>query len=84
MVPYTPDEALSLFIETELTNSQYTKIRMQAKHRIAGIYPRYHKLRDVKEECYPHKEAIVIYDSAAEIKLQVLLDHRVSPKLEPQ
>jgi hypothetical protein len=31
VVPYTPEEALSLFIEAHLTKSQYTKIRSQAK-----------------------------------------------------
>jgi hypothetical protein len=77
MVPYIPDEAFSLFIETKLTNSQYMEIRRQAKKE-RTFYPNYHKLTAAKEECYHHKEAIVISDSVAEVKLQALLDHTLS------
>jgi hypothetical protein len=41
-------------------------------------------LRAAKEECYPHKEAVVISDSVTEVKLQALLDHTVSRLLKAQ
>jgi hypothetical protein len=41
-------------------------------------------LRAAKEECYPHKDAIVISDSVAEVKLQALLDHTLSLLLKAQ
>jgi hypothetical protein len=50
----------------------------------ADIYPNYQKLRAVKEECYPHNEAIVNSDSVAEVKLQALLDHTFSQLLKAQ
>jgi hypothetical protein len=39
VVPYTSEEALSLFIEAHLTKSQYTKIQSQAKMKNCNIYP---------------------------------------------
>jgi hypothetical protein len=41
-------------------------------------------LRAVKEEFYPHKEAIVISDSFAEVKLEALLNDTLSSPLKAQ
>lgn len=47
--PYSPDEALALFIDTRLTKSQYIKIRVQAKSRNANIYPSYQHIVAAKK-----------------------------------
>jgi hypothetical protein len=54
----------------------------KSERRGKKIDPNYHKLRAAKEECYLHKDATVISDSVAEVKLQVLLDHTVSRLLK--
>jgi hypothetical protein len=52
--------------------------------QIFEIYPNYHKLTAAKEECYSHKEAIVVSDSVTEVKLPALLDHTFSRLLKAQ
>ena len=81
---YTPEEALSLFIETKLTKSQYMKIKTQARLKGANIYPNYQKLKAAKEQCYPQKEFIFISESVAEVKLQALLDRTASRLVQAQ
>lgn len=84
VVPYTPDEALSLFVETKMTKSQYLKIRLGAKSRRVNIYPNYHKLRVAKEHCYPKAGSIIVTESSMEVELQALLDHTVSRIIKTQ
>jgi len=49
LVPYTPEEVLSLFTEAHWTKSQYTKIRSTAKMQNCNIYPSYHVIKAAKE-----------------------------------
>lgn len=58
MVPYSAEEALSLFIETKMTKNQYQKIRSGAVAKGANIYPSYHKLRAAKKKCYPKQGSV--------------------------
>jgi len=48
-VLFTPEEALSLFIEAYLTKSQYINIRIQTKMTNCNIYPSYHVIKAAKE-----------------------------------
>lgn len=73
MRPYTPPEALALFINAKLTVAQYKEIKKGAKLRNCDIYPAYDKLLQAKKECYP--ENIKISETSAEVPLQSLLDH---------
>jgi hypothetical protein len=78
VVPYTPDEALSLFIEAHLTKSQQTKIRSEAKIKNCKIYLSYRVIKAAKEERYPLKDKILIQESLVEVDLQALLDKTAS------
>ena len=42
---FTADEALSLFIDTDMTKQSYQKVRSAAKGKKADIYPPYNKIR---------------------------------------
>jgi hypothetical protein len=49
LVPYTPEEALSLFTEAHLTKSQYKKFRSKAKMQNCNIYRSYHVIKAAKD-----------------------------------
>ncbi|EFN75541.1 hypothetical protein EAI_03569, partial [Harpegnathos saltator] len=51
--PYSADEALAMIVTNKLTKHQYLNIRLGAKVRGVNLYPSYHKIREVKIECYP-------------------------------
>lgn len=48
-VPYTPEQALALFIECGLNKDSYNILRKGAKTRNADIYPSYQKLTEAKK-----------------------------------
>lgn len=75
IVPYTPDEALALLVDANLSVHQYELIQKQAKKRNANIYPSYPQVANAKGRCYPDKETISIVDTSVNIQLQSLLDH---------
>lgn len=70
---YTPDEALSLLLETDMTKQSYQTIRTMAKHKNVEIYPSYNEVREAKKKCYPGN--ITIKEDSAKVPLQNLLDH---------
>lgn len=67
----TPTQALSLFVEANLSKSQYEMIRNANKK----IYPCYSIIQKAKMECYPDKESINVTETCAEINIKALLDH---------
>lgn len=69
----SPDEALSLIVETKFTTSQYKRIRENGISHNSPIYPSYDKILDAKKNCYP--KDITITETRAEVKLQSLLNH---------
>jgi len=52
LVPYTPEEALSLSIEAHLIKNQYIKFRSQAHMKNCKLYQSYHVIHVAKEECF--------------------------------
>ncbi|KAJ8926159.1 hypothetical protein NQ314_021502 [Rhamnusium bicolor] len=66
-------EALSIFIDAALTREQYNKIRRKDLSR----FPSYKKFQLAKKECYPKKEAIIVIEMSAEVKVQELLNHTI-------
>jgi len=48
LVPYTPEEALSLSIEAHPTKNQYIIFRSQAQMKNCNIYPSYHVIHVAK------------------------------------
>lgn len=77
IIPYSPDEALALICDGNLSVVQYKKLRKGAKARNVDLYPSYHKVVDAKIKCYPDKQSISITETNMEIKLQALLNHTV-------
>ncbi|CAH2101264.1 unnamed protein product [Euphydryas editha] len=75
----TPEDALMLYTEADLTTSQYQMIHQANK----DIYPCYSYLQKAKLDCYLSKN---VSESIAGVKLQDLLDHttlRLCKYLEP-
>ena len=71
---FTADEALSLFIDTDMTKQSYQKVRSAAKGKKADIYPPYNKIREANKQCYPNNN-ISVKEDFASVPLQYLLDH---------
>lgn len=79
---YSPEEALALIINTNLTKEHYINIQRGAKTRGANIYPAYNTISEVKKKCYPNN--ISISESEAAIPLQDLLDLTIRRLFEVQ
>ena len=75
-VPFSPEEALALYVDVGHTKHTYQRTRLSAKERNADIYPNYHRLQKAKIMCYP--DGLKVTDYSAEITLQNLVDHTVS------
>lgn len=65
---HTPEDALLIFIEAELTMSQYEVIYQANK----DVYPCYSYIQRAKQDCYSPKS---VSEIVAEVKLQDLVDH---------
>ncbi|KAK9688610.1 hypothetical protein QE152_g35188 [Popillia japonica] len=72
--PLTPLQALTMFVEADLTRRQYEIIRNTNK----TFYPPYYLLLEAKQKCYPPKECLRVTDTCAESCLQSLIDNTVT------
>jgi hypothetical protein len=79
-IELSPEEALSMFVEAELTKHQYNIIRKKDKKR----FPSYKKIQLAKKKFYPKRKYISITGSTIDIKLQGLLDHTVLRLMQTQ
>ncbi|KAJ8931812.1 hypothetical protein NQ314_015208 [Rhamnusium bicolor] len=61
-------EALSMFIDAAFTREQYNKIRRKDSSR----FPSYKKIQLAKKKCYRKKEVIIVTETSAEVKVQLL------------
>lgn len=65
--PYTPEEALAMYIDNRLSKKTYLNLRKGAQLKGYGdMYPSYHKLLEAKKRCYP--EGIKITESGKHCK----------------
>ncbi|CAH0549851.1 unnamed protein product [Brassicogethes aeneus] len=73
---HTPEDALSIYVEANLTVNQYEMIHQANKD------PCYTYVQSAKQDCYPPKS---VSETVAEVKLQDLLDQtsRLCKYLEP-
>jgi hypothetical protein len=72
----TDQEALSVFIDLELTKAQYLYLRNVTDERNCPLFPPYYKIQEMKKRCYPPASSIEITNTYAKIlKVQDLLDH---------
>ncbi|CAH0546704.1 unnamed protein product [Brassicogethes aeneus] len=82
VIPYSTDQALSLFVEAKLTKYQYNLLRNSSKENNCKLYPNYESVTAAKKKCYPKN--ISISEVKAEFPLQDLLDHTISRIFEVQ
>lgn len=75
-IPYTPNEALALFVDQKSTRQKYELLRSQAKSKNSDLYPPYYQVAEAKKCCYPIGD-IEITDIGVRIPLQSLLGHTV-------
>ena len=74
ILPFSCDEALSLFLEGDMSNSVYQLMRNAAVSKNAkGLYPPYKRIKEAKDRCIP--ENLLISETCAEVKLQALIDN---------
>lgn len=73
----TPEEALAYILNNSLSKSVYIDTRLESISSGADIWPCYNIVREVKSQCRPLKEDILIQESKAEVSLQSLLNHTV-------
>lgn len=73
-IKITTAQALSMFVEANLSRKQYELVRNSYKK----LYPSYSTLQKEKLNCYPNKESYRVTDTHAEIQLQALMDHTVT------
>lgn len=72
---HTPETALAMMIDTNLSTHQYRKIREFATDISSPIYPPYSKIYQAKKDCYP--AGIKITETSGEIPLQSLIEHTI-------
>ena len=75
-VMMSPEDALALKIQCDLSDSQYQLLRNASLKQNADIFPTLHNILDVKANCYP--EHIEITETSAKCSLQSMLDHTLS------
>lgn len=71
---YTPQEALSLFVEGDFTRRQWELLQGANKN----IYPCYSLLQKAKKAYYPDENSIKVTETGFEVELQALLNHTAS------
>lgn len=81
IIKKTPEEALAFILDNSLTKNTYINMRLESKSSGADIWPSYDVVRNAKALCKPEKEAVLINESIAEVKLQNLLNHTALKEL---
>lgn len=72
-------EALSVFIDLDLTKAQYIYLRNLMIEKKFTALPPYYKILEAKKSCYPPSTSLEITNTYAKVKyLQHLLDHTAS------
>lgn len=72
---FSNDEALSIYIETDLTKTQYRYLRYMLNEKGHSVFPSYQSLGEAKKNCYPLTSSITVTNISAKVNLQDLLDH---------
>ena len=76
----SPDDALALKIQCDLSDNQYQLLRNASLKHNANIFPPLHSILSVKTLCYPEETAIT--ETSAKSTLQSMADHTVSRILQ--
>lgn len=77
--PLSPDEAVSLIVEADLSKAQYLYIRniVNSNRRRNHILPSYSTVLEAKTRCYPLSGSVTVTENSAMVQLQALLDHTI-------
>lgn len=75
---FTPEEALAILVDLNLTKQQYTTLRQRLKEKEVYVFPSYDVIKNVKKECYPPDHSIFVTESSAEIRVQAILNTTTS------
>jgi hypothetical protein len=78
----SPEKAVSVIIEADLSKAQYLLLRSVAKNHQADIFPSYETVLEAKNKAYPSPESVKVTGTSAEVKLQNLLDLNASRIVE--
>lgn len=81
---FTPDEALSLMLESKISKQAYQTTRNEAKKKGCKLFPSYKHVEKAKKMCYPPDFYVNVTETSAEVKLQVILDKTVARILKLQ
>lgn len=71
----TPQEAVALVVDLDLTVREYERLHCNAKEHRADIYPVYHDVRKAKVDCMPARDLMQISAECANVDMQALMDH---------
>ena len=71
--PFTPQEALALLINTDMSRKSYEYMYYAHKEHNSRLLPRYEIVSAAKKQCYP--SCIEITDMSMTVGLQSLCDH---------
>lgn len=71
--PYTPEEALSILIDRNLSVETYNKFYFDMKNRGNDIYPPYYRVQEAKKKCYP--DQVQVSEREALVPVKNLVRH---------
>lgn len=78
----SPDAALALLLECELTKEQYRKVRNAAISHGHDFLPSYDSVIEAKKKCRPKN--VVVTETEATVPLQDLVDHTIDRIIHSQ
>ncbi|KYN21922.1 hypothetical protein ALC57_05694, partial [Trachymyrmex cornetzi] len=81
---FTPDEALSLMLESKISKRAYQTTRNETKKKGCKLFPSYKHVEKAKKMCYPPDFYVNITETSAEVKLQIVLDKTIARILKLQ
>lgn len=64
----TPEEALALLIDCDLSKSQYETVRLRIKSRGCLVLPTYQRVPAAKKSCHPQGIVVTAHKAFAPIK----------------
>ena len=76
IIKMTPEEALALKVQCNLSDDSYQMIRNAAKEHNSDIFPSLHKIFEVKSKCYPPDLSIT--ETSAKSSLQSMVNHTLT------
>lgn len=80
---FTPDQALSIYIEISFCRNKYQQLPNACMAQLSKLFSSVKKLNKARKECHT-TERITVSKDSAEIKVQILLHHTVERIIKSQ